>query len=119
MAAQYVFAAWYAVCGYLALAYAAQLAGHWYIPSFHDPYTTDADASADWAWKGPVTITIVMAPLIAWVSLFVSLAVFLIRGASGSRKLTFALIGSSALMVLVIVVSYTPAGLSVSDWLND
>ncbi|GAB1645788.1 hypothetical protein [Krasilnikovia sp. MM14-A1259] len=119
MTAQYVFVAWYALCGYLVLARAAHFAGHWYVPSFNDGYTSEADFSADWAWAVPAKATVAMAPLIAWVSLFVSSAVFLIRGAAGSRKLTFALVGSSVLTVLVVVVSFTPAGLSVSNWLLD
>ncbi|BFU44032.1 hypothetical protein KRMM14A1004_22690 [Krasilnikovia sp. MM14-A1004] len=119
MVAQYAFAAWYAACVYLALAQAAHLAGHWYLPSWGDTSTADVDVSGGWTWAAPVTITVAMAPLVAWVSLFVSSAVFLIRGASGSRRLTFALIGSSVLMLLVIVVTLTPPGIGLSGWLSD
>src|SRR3954471_825007 len=117
--AKYTFAAWFALCAYLALARAAHFAGHWYLPSRDDPYTASADISGGWPWAFPVTETIPAAAMLAAVGLVVSGGMFVTGYARGHRALTISMIGSTVAMLVVMVAALTPAGLAVSGWLID
>ncbi|MBM2614024.1 hypothetical protein JIG36_00450 [Actinoplanes sp. LDG1-06] len=115
---QYGFSALYALCGYLAMARAADLAGHWYIPAQGDAVTADLDISSGWVWTLPVGVVLSLGPVLAGLGLFVSVMAFLL-GYTHGRRHVYALIGSTVAMLLVLVVSLTPAAQSVSGWLLD
>ncbi|MEV4638144.1 hypothetical protein AB0J80_12415 [Actinoplanes sp. NPDC049548] len=117
--AQYGYAAWFAVCVYLALARAAQLAGHWYVPAANDAFTGNADIMAGWAWASPVTTTLSSAWMVLPVALIASAVSFLFGYTSGRRALSVALIGSTIAMLLTAVAASTPVIHSISGWLID
>ncbi|GAA4604037.1 hypothetical protein BJY16_004838 [Actinoplanes octamycinicus] len=115
VAALYGYAAWYALCLCLALARAADLAGHWYLPSANDVYTANADVNAGWTWSTPVLFTVPTAPLVAGLGLFV-VGMLAVLGRTRHRR---PLLGGVAALVLVMVVSLTTAGQSLAGWLID
>lgn len=118
-AAQYGFTVWYAVCLWLALARAAHFAGRWYVPSQGDAYTGNADIMAGWPWALVVWLTVPAAWMVGLLSLFVSAVVFWSGYPKGHRRLTIALLGGGAAMLLTLAVSMTPAAQSISGWLLD
>ncbi|GGR12821.1 hypothetical protein GCM10010168_33230 [Actinoplanes ianthinogenes] len=113
--AVHAYAAWYALCLYQALARAADLAGHWYLPSQGDVFTADADINGGWAWSAPILVTLPTAPLIAGAGLFV-IGVLAVLGRTRHRR---PLLAGVAALVLVLVVSLTPAVTAISGWLID
>jgi hypothetical protein len=117
--AQYLYAAWFAVCVYLAFARAAQFAGHWYIPSRDDAFTANADITAGWAWASPVTMTVSSVWIVVAFALVISAVSFLFDYTSGRRALAVALIGSTTAMLLTAVAASTPAIHSLNGWLID
>ncbi|WP_250006378.1 hypothetical protein [Actinoplanes sp. M2I2] len=119
VAAQAGFAALYAICCYLALARAAELAGRWYLPSQDDPFTADLDVTGAWPWAWVVAYVVSSALMVTVLSLFVSAIVFLSGYARGHRRLRMALAGSTAATFLVLVVSLTPAAQLLAGWLLD
>src|SRR5262245_57214797 len=116
---EYAFAAWYAVCAYLALARAKDFAGHWCLPARDDVYTEKAIVYGGWAMAYPVTLTITSAAVLAALGLIVNGGMFAVGYPRGSRALTVSLIGSSVALLLVLIVSLTPPALAVSGWLLD
>ncbi|MBU2664916.1 hypothetical protein KOI35_15545 [Actinoplanes bogorensis] len=116
--AQYGYALLYAVCAYAAMAHAADLAGRWYVPAQGDAVTESLDVTG-WAWSIPAGMVLTMAPVLAGLGLLVSGLAFLVRLAGGNRRLTRALIGSTAVMLVLLIVSLTPAAQSVGGWLLD
>ena len=119
VAAELGFVVLYAVCAWLALARAAELTGHWYVPAQNDVQTADLDITGDWSWAALVTVVVPSGFMVAVLAFFVSLVVLLSGYAKGHRRLTAALIASTLTMVLLLVVTLTPAATSVSGWLLD
>jgi hypothetical protein len=119
VAAEFGFTALYAVCFYLALARAAELTGHWYIPSQNDSFTAELDITGSWPWAALVMAVVSSGFMVAVLAFFVSLIVLLSGYAKGHRRLTAALIASTVTMLLLLIVTLTPAATSVSGWLLD
>jgi hypothetical protein len=118
-AAQYGFTLLYALCGYLALAHAADLTGHWHIPVRDDAFTATVDINAGWGWSFVVDTVLQLGPILAGIGLLVSAMVFLLGRTRGNRALTNTLLGATIATVLTLVVSLTPAAQSLSGWLLD
>jgi hypothetical protein len=108
---QYAYGALYALCGYFALAHAADLTGRWSAP------TVETDTS--WGWSYLVGEILSMAPMLAALGLLFSALLFLVGHTRGNRALTAALLGAVATTLLTLVVSLTPAAQSLSGWLLD
>jgi len=119
IAAQCGYPVGFAVCVYLALARAAQFAGHWYVPAANDSFTANADIMAGWAWGTLVTLMVPSAVIVSLPALLISTVLFLSGYTRGRRALTIALAGSTAAMLLTLVAALTPAVQSISGWLVD
>ncbi|MEV4348542.1 hypothetical protein AB0J83_29145 [Actinoplanes sp. NPDC049596] len=91
-AAQLGYAAWFALCIFLTLRRAAEVTGHWYLPSSDDPYTAGADIWSDWPWATWISLSAPMAPIVAGLSLIVSAAMFVTGYARGHRALFITMI---------------------------
>ncbi|WP_250034768.1 hypothetical protein [Paractinoplanes maris] len=119
VAAELGFVALYAVGLSLSLARAAELAGHWHIPEQGDAFTAELDILGGWTWAFLAVPVVTSGFMVAVVGLLVSLVVLLSGYAKGHRRLIGALVASTATMVLLLIVTLTPAAMSVSGWLLD
>jgi len=119
VAAQCGYAVGFAVCVSLALARAAELTGHAYVPSANDALTADADIMTGWSGGGLITLVVSSAMMTALIALLLSVVLFLRGYTTGHPALTRSLIGSTMAMLLVLTASLTPAVQSISGWLLD
>jgi hypothetical protein len=118
--AQFAYTAWFALAAYLALARAAQFAGHFYIPGQGDQYTANADVNSGWPWEFPVTMTAQLGPLLAPISLIAAIYLLVMLGyRRGVRALWLTLLGSTVAVAATVVVSWTSPGQSVIGWILD
>ena len=67
----------------------------------------------------PAGLVLTMAPILAALGLLVSAMAFLLRYTGGNRRLTRALIGSTAVTLVLLIASLTPAAQSLGGWLLD
>ncbi|MEU4235800.1 hypothetical protein [Actinoplanes sp. NPDC026619] len=102
------YAALYLVCGFVALAHAG-----WQVP------VVDDSTAAAPAWFLPVGGILMLGPVLAGLGLFLSAMLFLLGYTQGNRRLTVALLTSTAVTALLLGVSLTPAAQSVAGWLLD
>ncbi|GAA0505522.1 hypothetical protein Ade02nite_71830 [Paractinoplanes deccanensis] len=117
--AQLLYAAWFAWCAYVTLAHAADITGHWYLPSRDDAYTANADIWADWPWATWIMLTAPMAPVVMALSLIVSAVMFVVSYPRGHRALTMTLIAGAVAALLTLVVSLTPPVQQIIGWVSD
>lgn len=117
--AQLAYAVWFVVAAWLALARAAHFAGHYYIPAQGDAYTAGAYVDEGWPWGSALTMTAMLGPLLAMLSLFVSAGMLVLGYLRGRRALTITTLVSIVAVLATVVVALSPAGRSVSGWLND
>ena len=116
---EWAYAALYVACVVLALARAADLAGHWHIPARDDAFTAGADITAGRPWTVAVGVIVSSAPIVAGLGLFGSALLFLTGYARGDRPLIRALIRSTVITTVVLAVSLTAQAQSLSGWLLD
>ncbi|GAA2626301.1 hypothetical protein [Paractinoplanes durhamensis] len=115
---QYGFAVLWVLCGYFALAHAADLTGHWVSPT-SDAFIAATEADGGWGWALPVGGVLSLGPMLAGLGLLISALFFLIGQTRGNRRQTIALLGAAAASLLTLVVSLTPAAQALSSWLLD
>lgn len=117
---QFAYAAWFAVAAYLALARAAQFAGHYYVPAEGDEFTAGADVNSGWPWASAVGTTASLGPLLSAVSIAMSVWLLVVLGyGRGRRTLWLTLLGSTVAVLATVVVAGTSAGRSVTGWVLD
>ncbi|MGK5682903.1 hypothetical protein [Actinoplanes sp. URMC 104] len=112
VAAQGGYVALYLLCGWLALARAEEVTGRWQVPEY---------GSVDPGWAGAFAAGTILqlGPVLTGLGLFCSIMFFLIGGARGNRRLTVALLVTTAATLATLVVSLTPAPQSLGGWLLD
>jgi hypothetical protein len=121
MAAQFAYVIWFGVCVWVTLAMAAHFAGHVYVPHQGDRYTAEADIFTGWArgFETPLTITIMLQPIIALASIGVTVWQ-LAQQDTRARRLAFWLLLTSAVLVFAtFVLANAPAGRAISGWILD
>lgn len=113
VAAQGGYALLYLLCGYAALAHAADLTGRWGVPAHDDAH------DAGWGWSIPVGTILSLGPILCGLGLVVSAVLFLVGHTRGSRALTVSLLTATGATLLILVLSLTPAAQSLAGRLLD
>lgn len=72
-----------------------------------------------WPWASALTLTAMVGPLLAALSLFVSAGMLVVGHLRGRRALTLTTLAGMVAVLATVVVALTPAGRSVSGWLAD
>jgi hypothetical protein len=117
--AQYAYVLWFVAAVFLTLGRAAHFAGHYYIPSYNDRYTADADVTDGWGWSGLLTATAAVGPFLSVVAVLGSIGLLLTKRVRSFRGQWIALLVSAVLVVATVAVALSPAGRSTAGWLLD
>jgi hypothetical protein len=121
MLAQFAYVLWFGVCVWVALARAADFAGHLYVPHQGDQYTAGANIFTGWSsgFSTPMMLTAQLYPFIALGSIGVSAWQLAAKITRSSRILFWLLLISAVLVFATFVLANIRAGRSISGWILD
>jgi hypothetical protein len=118
-AVQYAYTIIFVLCAVAALARAAHFAGHYYIPSFNDAATADADVADGWQWAGVVMAMAALGPVLGMLGVAGSVGLLLTPRVRAYRGQWIMLLISTVLVIAVLIVALSPDGRSVATWVLD